>query len=57
MLQETKQLTLEEIDLLFGDEDMGTLAGGLDDKQKQIELERIASAKKHLAGSRVTAVH
>lgn len=57
MSQETKQLTLEEIDLLFGDEDMGTLAGGLDDKQKQIELERIASAKKQLAGSRVTAVH
>ncbi|XP_014556439.1 hypothetical protein COCVIDRAFT_37930 [Bipolaris victoriae FI3] len=57
VFKETKQLTLEEIDLLFGDEDMGTLAGGLDDKQKQIELERIASAKKHLAGSRVTAVH
>lgn len=55
--KETKQLTLEEIDLLFGDRALGTLPDNLDDKQKQIELERIDAAKKLLAGQRVTAVH
>ncbi|KAH9871157.1 hypothetical protein J1614_006732 [Plenodomus biglobosus] len=56
-MKETKQLTLEEIDLLFGDRALGTLPDDLDDKQKQIELERIDAAKKHLAGNTVTAVH
>ncbi|KAF2127788.1 MFS sugar transporter-like protein [Dothidotthia symphoricarpi CBS 119687] len=56
-LCETKQLTLEEIDLLFGERALGTLPDNLDDKQKQIELERIDAAKKHLAGHTVTAVH
>ena len=48
---------MEEIDLLFDDRGAGTIPGDLDDKQKQIELERIADAKKQLAGTRVTAVH
>jgi hypothetical protein len=56
-LQETKQLSLEEIDLLFGDRALGTLPDNLDDKQKQIELERIDAAKKKLAGASVAAVH
>ncbi|KAF2849639.1 MFS sugar transporter-like protein [Plenodomus tracheiphilus IPT5] len=56
-LCETKQLSLEEIDLLFGDRALGTLPDDLDDKQKQIELERIDAARKHLAGNTVTAVH
>ncbi|KNG49947.1 sugar carrier protein A [Stemphylium lycopersici] len=57
MFKETKQLTLEEIDLLFGDRAIGTLPSNLDDKQKEIEMERIENAKKQLAGSKVTAVH
>ncbi len=55
--QETKQLTLEEIDLLFGDRALGTLPDNLDDKQREIELERIDAAKKKLAGTSVAAVH
>lgn len=55
--KETKQLTLEEIDLLFGDRALGTLPDNLDDKQQQIELERIDEARKRLAGDKVTAVH
>jgi hypothetical protein len=55
--QETKQLTLEEIDLLFGDRALGTLPDNLDDKQREIELERIDAAKKKLAGTNVAAVH
>jgi hypothetical protein len=56
-LQETKQLSLEEIDLLFGDRALGTLPDNLDDKQKEIELERIEAAKQKLAGTNVAAVH
>ncbi|RYN37784.1 hypothetical protein AA0113_g10020 [Alternaria arborescens] len=57
VFKETKQLTLEEIDLLFGDRALGTLPDNLDDKQREIELERINAAKQKLAGSNVTAVH
>jgi len=57
VFKETKQLTLEEIDLLFGDRALGTLPDNLDDKQRVIELERIDAAKKKLAGNHVTAVH
>lgn len=56
-IQETKQLTLEEIDLLFGDRDADILPGGLDDKQKQIHLEQISQVKKQLAKTTATAVH
>lgn len=55
--QETKQLTLEEIDLLFGDRALGTLPDNLDDKERQIEMERIEDARKILAGDKVVAVH
>lgn len=48
---------MEEIDLLFGDRALGTLPDNLDDKQQQIELERIDAARKRLAGNTVTAVH
>jgi hypothetical protein len=51
VLQETKQLTLEEIDLLFGDRALGLLP------EKQIEMERIENARKKLAGTNVVAVH
>ena len=57
MVQETKQLTLEEIDLLFGDHDADVLPGGLDDKQKQIHLEQISQVKKQMASSAAVAVH
>ncbi|KAF1835915.1 MFS sugar transporter-like protein [Decorospora gaudefroyi] len=57
VFKETKQLTLEEIDLLFGDRALGTLPDNLDDKQREIELERISEARKKLAGTNVTAVH
>ncbi|KAJ4364463.1 hypothetical protein N0V83_009057 [Neocucurbitaria cava] len=57
VFKETKQLSLEEIDLLFGERALGTLPDNLDDKQQQIELERVEAAKKHLAGNTVTAVH
>lgn len=57
MTQETKQLSLEEIDLLFGDRALGTLPDNLDDKERQIELERIEDARRKLAGTTVTAVH
>jgi hypothetical protein len=40
--------------LLFGDRALGMLP---DDKEKQIEMERIEDAKKRLAGTNVTAVH
>jgi hypothetical protein len=33
------------------------LPDNLDDKEKQIEMERIEDAKKRLAGTNVTAVH
>ena len=56
-MQETKQLSLEEIDLLFGERALGTLPDDLDDKQRQIELEKVDAARKHLAGNTVTAVH
>ncbi|KAF1850597.1 MFS sugar transporter-like protein [Cucurbitaria berberidis CBS 394.84] len=56
-LCETKQLGLEEIDLLFGERALGTLPDNLDDKQREIELERVERARKHLAGNTVTAVH
>jgi len=55
--QETKQKSLEEIDLLFGDRALGTLPDDLDEKQREIELERIDNAKKILAKGQVTAVH
>jgi hypothetical protein len=48
---------LEDIDLLFGDRALGTLPDNLDDKQREIELERIENAKKVLAKDRVAAVH
>ena len=54
MCQETKQLTLEEIDLLFGER---VLPDDLDDKQKVIELEKITAAKEQLAGQKETGVH
>lgn len=57
VFKETKQLSLEEIDLLFGERALGTLPDNLDDKQQQIELERIDAARKRLAGNTVTAVH
>ncbi|KAF2818868.1 MFS sugar transporter-like protein [Ophiobolus disseminans] len=56
-LLETKQLTLEEIDLLFGDRALGMLPDNLDDREKQIEMERFEDARKKLAGTNVTAVH
>ena len=43
--------------MLFGDRALGTLPDNLDDKQREIELERIDAAKKKLAGTNVTAVH
>ncbi|KAH6629426.1 sugar carrier protein A [Boeremia exigua] len=55
--KETKQKSLEEIDLLFGERALGILPDDLDDKQKEVELERIENAKKVLAKDRVTAVH
>lgn len=57
MFKETKQLTLEEIDLLFGDRALGALPDNLDDKERQIEMERIQDARKILAGDKVVAVH
>jgi hypothetical protein len=57
VLQETKQLTLEEIDLLFGDRALGLLPDNLDDAEKQIEMEKIENARKKLAGTNVVAVH
>jgi len=57
ILQETKQLTLEEIDLLFGDRALGMLPDNLDDAEKQMEMERIEDARRKLAGTNVTAVH
>jgi hypothetical protein len=56
-LKETKQLSLEDIDLLFGDRALGTLPDNLDDKEKEIEMERIENARKILAGTRTVAVH
>lgn len=56
-LKETKQLSLEEIDLLFGERALGTLPDDLTDKQQQIELERVDAARKQLASKTVTAVH
>jgi MFS family permease len=56
-VQETKQLTLEEIDLLFGDRALGMLPDNLGDAEKQIEMERIEDARRKLAGTNVTAVH
>ncbi|KAJ8111872.1 hypothetical protein OPT61_g5639 [Boeremia exigua] len=50
--KETKQLSLEEIDLLFGERALGTLPDDLDDKQREIEMERIENAKKILAKDR-----
>ncbi|KAH3911609.1 hypothetical protein HBI56_163470 [Parastagonospora nodorum] len=48
-----------EIDLLFGDQAIAThmLSDDLDDKEKQIEMERIEDAKRKLAATNVTAVH
>jgi hypothetical protein len=43
--------------LLFGDRALGTLPDNLDEKQREIELERIEAAKRKLAGTTVTAVH
>lgn len=43
--------------MLFGDRALGMLPDNLDDKEKQIEMERIEDAKKRLAGTNVTAVH
>ncbi|KAF9693123.1 hypothetical protein EKO04_008681 [Ascochyta lentis] len=57
IFKETKQKSLEEIDLLFGDRALGTLPDDLDDKQREIELERISNARKVLAKDNVTAVH
>ncbi|CAA9960524.1 hypothetical protein P3342_006021 [Pyrenophora teres f. teres] len=51
VFKETKQLTLEEIDFLFGERAEGMLPDDLDDKQKVIELERISAAKKQLAAT------
>ncbi|KAF2870897.1 sugar carrier protein A [Massariosphaeria phaeospora] len=46
MFKETKQLTLEEIDLLFGERALGTLPDNLDEKKQQIELsERLDETK------------
>jgi hypothetical protein len=36
LLQETKQLTLEEIDLLFGDRALGTLPDDLGEKATHV---------------------
>ncbi|KAF2996902.1 hypothetical protein E8E13_005643 [Curvularia kusanoi] len=55
--KETKQKSLEDIDLLFGERALGTLPDHLDDKEKEIELERIENAKKVLAKDQVVAVH
>lgn len=49
-------MSLEEIDLLFGDRALGTLPDDLDDKQKEIEMERIENARKILAKDQVAAV-
>lgn len=49
-------MSLEEIDLLFGDRALGTLPDDLDDKQKELEMERIENAKKILAKDHVSAV-
>ncbi|KAJ4357025.1 hypothetical protein N0V95_002831 [Ascochyta clinopodiicola] len=57
IFKETKQKSLEDIDLLFGERALGTLPDDLDDKQKEIELERIQNARKILAKDSVTAVH
>ncbi|OAL47687.1 sugar carrier protein A [Pyrenochaeta sp. DS3sAY3a] len=57
MFKETKQLSLEEIDLLFGERALGTLPDDLTDKQQQIELERVDAARKQLTKKTVTAVH
>ncbi|KAF2622308.1 sugar carrier protein A [Macroventuria anomochaeta] len=57
LYKETKQKSLEEIDLLFGERALGTLPDDLDDKQKEIELERIQDARKILAKDQVTVVH
>ena len=54
MCQETKQLTLEEIDLLFGER---VLPDDLDDKQKVIELDKITAAKGQLTGQKETGLH
>ncbi|KAH7385482.1 sugar carrier protein A [Phaeosphaeria sp. MPI-PUGE-AT-0046c] len=57
MFKETKQLSLEEIDLLFGDRALGMIPNDLADAEKQIEMERIEDARKQLAGTNVAAVH
>jgi len=57
VFKETRQKTLEEIDLLFGDRALGMLPDDLHDTEKQIEMERIEDARKRLAGNHVTAVH
>ena len=57
IIKETKQLSLEEIDLLFGDRALGTLPDNLDDKEKEIEMERIENAKKILGATKTTQVH
>ncbi|KAF2027049.1 MFS sugar transporter-like protein [Setomelanomma holmii] len=56
-LLETKQLTLEEIDLLFGARALGLLPDNIGDAEKEIEMERIENARRKLAGTNVTAVH
>jgi len=43
--------------LLFGERALGTLPDDLDDKEKEIELEKIENARKVLARDQVTAVH
>jgi hypothetical protein len=43
--------------LLFGDRALGTLPDNLDEKQRVIEMERIETAKRKLAGTNITAVH
>lgn len=43
--------------MLFGERALGTLPDDLDDKEKEIELEKIENARKVLARDQVTAVH
>lgn len=43
--------------MLFGERALGTLPDDLDDKQKEVEMERIENAKKVLAKDQVVAVH
>lgn len=46
MAKETKTLTLEEIDLLFGERALGTLPEDLDEKERPVDIEEYTQAKR-----------